>query len=548
MRRAHRSTGGARSRSATRTTRRAWGWRGCSSATIRTPPRRSTCSRRRRSRVGTIPSSRPSCRWRGCTSARASSTTRCARASGGSRTSRAICRRSSRSRTGTRARGARARRACTSRRPTRSIRSCTRCTRAGATRSWWSASSSARCASTRPRCSCRRNSTPTCGGRSAMPGARGCSTSRRVYSSRCSGRWKRSRPRAPRSRSTRDSSARSRSSSAAARTRAAPPAGCAERRMGARANAVGSARIARVLQRGGLALFALLLAVLLVEGGHSLFTGRSLVDRLLLPAPVASAPFDRVAAGALTPGPYALDPDPEVLLRVKPSSRHAFAGVPASTDEFGQRPTIGTPASADRRVVLLGDSVAFGYGVSDEHTHAAQLSRWLAGACPDAASRVSVATLACPGWNAQSAFRALRDHRGRLDPHVVLYIAVANDLDDPKGVDELGWHDIDFEPDPERTACSDERHMRLMQALQGVPSRATLLDIVAGGGLRGLEHALRSGVTPESRRRWDRHVQEIARLHAELATRGAEFAVVLPFDDDYYRQLELRLAAAAPQV
>lgn len=316
--------------------------------------------------------------------------------------------------------------------------------------------------------------------------------------------------------------------------------------------AVDGGRRGRVLLRVALALGSTLLALALVEGSYSLVTGRSLASRMLAPAyERAARPVrpERAAVAAPTPGPYTRDPDPEVLLRVEPNSQHLFAGAPATTDAFGQRVTPrALGGAADRRVVLLGDSVAFGFGLTDEQTYAAQLERWLAQACASTGTRVAVSTLACPGWNARSAFRALRNHIGRLAPDLVLYVAVMNDLDDPKGVDTAGWHDLDFSNDPSRPACSDERQARLIQTLIGLPSRATLVEVMGRGGLRGLEHALRSGATPESQRRWDEHVHALGELQADLAARGVELAVVLPFDEDYYRQLELRVAAALPEL
>jgi hypothetical protein len=63
-----------------------------------------------------------------------------------------------------------------------------------------------------------------------------------------------------------------------------------------------------------------------------------------------------------------------------------------------------------------------------------------------------------------------------------------------------------------------------------------------------IESVLRSGVTPESERRWDELCAETGALAGELAARDRRFAVVLSFDTDFHRQAEVRLARGAPGV
>ena len=311
-----------------------------------------------------------------------------------------------------------------------------------------------------------------------------------------------------------------------------------------------SARLARGLAVSVLAAVA---TWLLVEGAHSLWRRSSLLDRLLgleLRSVAARARPDRDELAGLTAGPYALDRDPEVGFRLKARASPSFVEAPARTDAYGQRVRTGPAPEPDAtHVVVLGDSVAFGFGVADEQCTASVVEELLAGARRDGAARAVVSTVACPGWNQASSFRYLRNHLDRLQPDVVLYVAVANDLDDPKSVGELGWHVLDADPRDDRPQCSSEQQERLIQTLQHQPSRAALLEVVqAGGPRRVLEPALRSGLTPESERRWAAFLDAIAALHADLERRGARFAVVLPFDLEFYRQLEVRLATQHPQV
>src|SRR5262249_23718084 len=107
-----------------------------------------------------------------------------------------------------------------------------------------------------------------------------------------------------------------------------------------------------------------------------------------------------------------------------------------ATDELGMRARPGPPPAEDAlRIVVLGDSVAFGFGLDDGDTLASQLERLLAAPL---GGRAGCATVAVPSWNAQNAWRFLLDHLDRFRPDVVLYFPVENDLEDGYGVNEAG--------------------------------------------------------------------------------------------------------------
>lgn len=301
-----------------------------------------------------------------------------------------------------------------------------------------------------------------------------------------------------------------------------------------------------------LAVAVLALTVLLLEGGYSLWARESLVDRLLFGSggpQLGAAMGERDAGAALTEGPYALDRDPDVKFRMKAGATATFVGVEATTDRFGDRVRLGPAEDPEgRRVVVLGDSVAFGYGVADDETYAHALEELLAAALPAGAPRPVARTVACAGWNFRSSFRYFRNHVERLDPDVVLYVAVPNDLDDATIVNELGWRSMDVDPSDDRPQASIERHSRLVQTMEHAPSRAAALEVVQAGGLDVVDYALRTRVTPESRRRWREFLDAIQGLHRDLAARGTELAVVLPFGRDFHRQLEILLAREAPEI
>jgi hypothetical protein len=203
------------------------------------------------------------------------------------------------------------------------------------------------------------------------------------------------------------------------------------------------------MKRLAVALAVALLSVLLCEGLLSLACRTSLralfapprpaLDALLLP----ELPGDRERdlAAARTPGPYRVPEDPLVSYTLKKDADLAFLegklDVRVHTDELGLRARPGPPPPAEAlRIVVLGDSVAFGLGLADDETLGAQLERLLAAALP--ARPIACTTVAVPSWNGRNAWRFLLDHLEHFRPDIVLYLPIDNDLEDSYGVNEAG--------------------------------------------------------------------------------------------------------------
>ncbi len=310
-------------------------------------------------------------------------------------------------------------------------------------------------------------------------------------------------------------------------------------------------------RRAGLVLLGLVAALLIVlalEGASSALRGRSLLRRALDPgSAVHTALLDaeRRAAAAATPGPLALSLDPHVGFLCKPSFRHAFLGAEANTDEHGQRVRPrGAPAPGQRRIVVLGDSVAFGMGVLDHQTYAAQLETLLDRALPPSAPRPAVLTVACPGWNVESASRYLRAHLERLAPDLVCWMLINNDLGDGCTVTESGQRSLVVNPvgGAARPHVSNEQHVDLFVGLGAKTPLPRVARIIAAGGKRAVEHALKTGVTPESRRRWADLVADVRALRDDLRRRGAHLVVVMDYDEDFQRLAAHLLLEAMPDL
>jgi hypothetical protein len=105
---------------------------------------------------------------------------------------------------------------------------------------------------------------------------------------------------------------------------------------------------------------------------------------------------------------------------LRPGARVLVDGRPTTINRLGQRgaehPLARTPGVV--RVLMLGDSLAFGYGVADEETFAARLER----------SGFEVLNLAVPGYGTDQELLRLESEGPRWRPDVVvLNYCVEND-------------------------------------------------------------------------------------------------------------------------
>ncbi|MGE3171580.1 MAG: GDSL-type esterase/lipase family protein [Planctomycetota bacterium] len=132
--------------------------------------------------------------------------------------------------------------------------------------------------------------------------------------------------------------------------------------------------------------------------------------------------------------------NPRIVYELIPNLDVEYLGVPLRTNALGFRgPEVAVPKPAGTfRVLVLGDSVAFGHGVRDEDGFARQLEVLLREACP--AHDVDVVNTAVPGHNTAMEVATLIDKGLALQPDLVVYLFVGNDLDLPN----LIWNPQDF--------------------------------------------------------------------------------------------------------
>jgi lysophospholipase L1-like esterase len=93
----------------------------------------------------------------------------------------------------------------------------------------------------------------------------------------------------------------------------------------------------------------------------------------------------------------------------------------------GPETTLEKPAGV-RRVAVLGDSIAFGYWVSDEQGFARQLETLL-NAERGSSGRVEVLNFGVPGYNLEQEIEALRSKALAFSPDLVVVMFCLNDLE-----------------------------------------------------------------------------------------------------------------------
>ena len=184
----------------------------------------------------------------------------------------------------------------------------------------------------------------------------------------------------------------------------------------------------------GLLLFgSLVIGLILLEIG----------SRVLLPKP---PPPERMENQFLVEAVS----NPNMVYRILPDRTFVTFGLPYLTNEFGFRdePVTGKDDSTFR-ILCVGDSVTFGTGVKNEETFPNQLETMLKDEVREGAT-VDVVNGGVSAFNARNILGLLESHIEEIDPDVVVYTFVENDLDDsmsaaPDG--NLVYYDPTKQPD-----------------------------------------------------------------------------------------------------
>jgi hypothetical protein len=123
--------------------------------------------------------------------------------------------------------------------------------------------------------------------------------------------------------------------------------------------------------------------------------------------------------------------NPRIVYEHIPSQQFRFNGADCRINRHGFRgPEIDIDKPADAyRVVVLGDSVAFGHGVAETDCFASRLEGLLQQALPQ--KRVQVINTAVSGYNTAMEVATLEEKGLPFHPDLVVYHFIGNDLDLP---------------------------------------------------------------------------------------------------------------------
>lgn len=122
-----------------------------------------------------------------------------------------------------------------------------------------------------------------------------------------------------------------------------------------------------------------------------------------------------------------LAPDENLSFRNPFQHRATYQGVEIATNEMGLRERPMSPPSNERwRILVLGDSVAFGWGVRIEDTFSRQLETDLRQKLNISAETVNSGV---PGYNTKQESAFLAQYYESLKPDLVLLLYVDNDID-----------------------------------------------------------------------------------------------------------------------
>ena len=309
-----------------------------------------------------------------------------------------------------------------------------------------------------------------------------------------------------------------------------------------------------------LLLFVVVAAItlLLAEGLVSALAGRSLLggraSLVGLPGGPGGADLgggvrdeERSRAAAGNPGLYRVHPDPRVGYVLRADAELTIHDGLIRSDDLGLRVRPDGPAPADAlRIAVLGDSVAFGFGLDDDETLAHRLEHELSDARGPGARPLAARTVAIPGWNHRNAVQFLRDHFEQLRPDLVVYVPVANDLFDTDGVYETGHRR--WAPDP----AAGDPWLRVYQGGTWRFAKKLLGDLsneaIDEARRRSGAPALVADLSPESSSRYDDDAQSIVGLAGWLRGRGGQLVVSPYVDVPFGWHLMARVHEADPSI
>lgn len=224
----------------------------------------------------------------------------------------------------------------------------------------------------------------------------------------------------------------------------------------------------KLLPRLALAFVATLLSLGGAEAGLRLFFGAGIETEQDLRERLEASRQAGLGEGISLFGLVQASDHQDIVYQLKPNLDGTFRGQPIHTNHAGFRgrdyPIAKTPGTV--RIVGLGDSHMFGWGVGQEEVYLDRLEETLNAAGP---TRYEVLNFAAPGYNTTMEAATLEHRALAYDPDWVVLHFVGNDFGLPHFLQ------------PPREAGADPRHwylVSLLKALLGPPPRDTDMELL----------------------------------------------------------------------
>lgn len=249
--------------------------------------------------------------------------------------------------------------------------------------------------------------------------------------------------------------------------------------------------------------------------------------------------FTVITLFSVTAWPQALEtrwevmaaPNPEMTFMLQPNKDFVTLGVPFRTNEFGFRDDPVKPKTPDIfRILIVGDSVTFGTGVTNEETFPNVLEKMLASRVRPGQS-VDVINAGISAYNIRNIRGQMQEFIPRIQPNLVIYVFVENDLDDsvsPGSNNYLAAYDP-LKPVEDPYVGDDFAGMwmikRQSMEKQGLFSMIKGLFDNQFEEICLLPPPLILGDHPEPTRRWEKFIREFETMKSLCDTAGSGFVV-----------------------
>lgn len=276
------------------------------------------------------------------------------------------------------------------------------------------------------------------------------------------------------------------------------------------------------IKKSVLALAAGLMTLLIIEGAHSFLTGMSIRARLLgVTDRRMTTDQERDKAVAKAEGPLRSHHDPAVSYYLKKTESLNTGNAVVQIDNMGMRVRPNGPAPVmATRIAVVGDSVAFGVGLNNNETIAYQLEKMLGEVRGPKVKPAICICPAMPGWNHRNSVQFFFDNYHILDPDIVIYIPVANDLADSFGVSVSGYRRVAPDMFSSHSLMSINiesndlfKHFFKQKILKGTFKLRINSEQLG-------PFALNSDLTGTSQQRYDQNADSIEKLARFLKKRG----------------------------